>query len=833
MKNVINIIFILIISILIAQPPGEVVDQSKIDIANYWNTSTNQLFIDNNNNVYIGYNYSNEANGANPQVKIKNITTNQYYIIDDQNGFGLGIPDIRMHNWGNLLVTTTSGALPWIIADDWANGISLQIESEPGLGEFEELYWFDESPVSEPEFALSGWTVVDSDGRIHSLIYDGWGFGFVYKYSNDGGFVFSPGVIIAYNGEEEFPNNVVLDGEFYNQPFGVAFNTDGNGHITIAVTDQGGDVTLYESFTAGESWQEGRNITEYGSEFGGDEFPRPDRFIDGVFDNNGNVHLVWEASYWMDVWQEGERHPWPGYGVDLPYPSEKRGQLIHWSEESGLNTVAISQFPLVDLSNVFSNITGREKSCMISQPSISVDDTSGELVIGYTQYSEIDGEISQDGKFLGFGELYITKSSDNGNNWTIPLPVFESPLTDERHLMLNEKIVNDEIQMVYYYDEIAGYSLFEEINPNEGIDVIYNSLVMPDLEIAVYGCMDSDAINYNLNANLDDGTCLFITCCADINACNYEESCLPFQPQECDYIECYGCMDSDATNYNPFATQDDESCLFGTEFALKFDGVNDFILINDNNDFDFTENYTLEAWIFPEEFNWLSGIISKYQTAGSNGWILRLHGTEPFDGIEFDEMKSSTGLLYQNQWTHIAAVNNNGQRSLFINGDEVNLTGNALTVSSNNDYIRIGSDFNDRYFKGAIDEIRIWDIGLSQTHIQENMSESLSGDELNLIAYYNFNEGLGDTLFDKTGNGHNGILYNGAVWVNGVGGEILLGDVNFDGSVNILDLVMIVAFILGDEEPNDFQLTASDSNGSGTINIQDVLTFLNYILEVQ
>ena len=111
------------------------------------------------------------------------------------------------------------------------------------------------------------------------------------------------------------------------------------------------------------------------------------------------------------------------------------------------------------------------------------------------------------------------------------------------------------------------------------------------------------------------------------------------------------------------------------------------------------------------------------------------------------------------------------------------------------------------------------------------MNESLNGDEQNLVAYYNFNAGLGDILTDLTGNSHYGIIYNGASWVNGVGGEILLGDVNFDGDVNILDLVMIVAFIVGFEEPNDFQLSAADGIGNGSINIQDIIYFLNIILE--
>ena len=831
MKHISRIISLLFISFLIGQPAGVVIDQTTIDIANYWNTTTNQIFIDENNNVFIGYNYSDNEDGTFPKVKIKNVTENEIYTIDDSNGFGLGMPDIRKHNWGNLLVTTTSGGFPWVLTDDWANGVSLQIESEQGLGEFEELYWFNEAPVSEPEFALTGWTLIDSNGRIHSLIYDGWGFGFVYKYSDDGGFVFSQGVIIAYEGDDEFPNYTVVEGQFFNQPFGVAFNSDDNGHVAIAVTDQGGDITLYESFNGGELWENARNITNYGEDFGGEISARPDRFIDGIFDAEGNLHLVWEASYWMDEWQESERHPWPGYGVDLPYPADKRGQLIHWSENSGLNLVAVSQYPLVDLSNVFSNITGREKGCMISQPSISVDETNNEIIIGYTQYSENYGDISQDGKFLGFGKAYITKSTDGGESWTIPYALNESTDFDERHLQLSEKSNNNEINLIYYHDETPGYNVFQEINVNDGVDIMYHSMEMPEMDIAIYSCMDSDAVNFDSDANLDDGTCLFITCCADINACNYESSCLPFQPQECDYLECLGCMDPDATNYDPFATMEDESCLYGTEFALKFDGTNDFVLIEDHNDFDFTTNYTLEAWIFPEEFNWLSGIISKYQTSSANGWLLRMHSTEPFDGISFDELNSPVGVLYQNQWTHIAAVNQNGQRNLYINGEAVNLSGNALNVQSNNDYIRIGSDFNDRYFKGAIDEIRIWNTGLNQTQIQANMNEPLLGNEQNLIAYYNFNEGLGDTLHDLTGNNHYGIVYNGAVWVNGVGGAILLGDVNFDGNINILDLVMKVAFIVGFEEPNDFQFTASDGNESGSINIQDIIFFLNIILE--
>ena len=40
--------------------------------------------------------------------------------------------------------------------------------------------------------------------------------------------------------------------------------------------------------------------------------------------------------------------------------------------------------------------------------------------------------------------------------------------------------------------------------------------------IAVYGCTDSDYVEYNSNANIDDGSCLLLIVhgCTDSDACN-------------------------------------------------------------------------------------------------------------------------------------------------------------------------------------------------------------------------------------------------------------------------------------------------------------------------
>ena len=274
------------------------------------------------------------------------------------------------------------------------------------------------------------------------------------------------------------------------------------------------------------------------------------------------------------------------------------------------------------------------------------------------------------------------------------------------------------------------------------------------------------------------------------------------------------------------------SLIIGQDHSINFDGNNDYILIPDHATLDLTENYTLEAWIFPESFSWLAGIISKYQTSAANGYMLRLTHQSPYTGLGFDEVVTSTGVLNSNQWYHIAAVNNGGSRKLYINGIEFNISGSPLNVSANNDPLRIGSDYSGRFFDGRIDEIRIWNVPREQDDIIATMDTVLSGSETGLVAYYTFNEGSGIILYDQTDNGHDGTLVGGPSWASGYTLSGLLGDVNFDEGINIYDAVMLVAIMLELEDGNEFQLYACDTNQDGVIDIEDIVLLMQWILDI-
>ena len=112
-------------------------------------------------------------------------------------------------------------------------------------------------------------------------------------------------------------------------------------------------------------------------------------------------------------------------------------------------------------------------------------------------------------------------------------------------------------------------------------------------DVDVYGCMDPEACNYNQDANVDDGSCLEWDCLGDcggdavVDDCGicegYNESmdCAGVcegsaYENECGCVGgttgleddfCYGCMDPEASNYNPDAIFNEGDCEFS-----DFDG---------------------------------------------------------------------------------------------------------------------------------------------------------------------------------------------------------------------------------------------------------------------
>ena len=60
----------------------------------------------------------------------------------------------------------------------------------------------------------------------------------------------------------------------------------------------------------------------------------------------------------------------------------------------------------------------------------------------------------------------------------------------------------------------------------------------------------------------------------------------------------------------------------------------------------------------------------------------------------------------------------------------------------------------------------------------------------------------------------------------------MIGDLSFDGVINVLDAVLLVNGVLAPETLDESQLLAADINGDDTINVLDLVLLISIILEV-
>ena len=82
--------------------------------------------------------------------------------------------------------------------------------------------------------------------------------------------------------------------------------------------------------------------------------------------------------------------------------------------------------------------------------------------------------------------------------------------------------------------------------------------------------------------------------------------------------------------------------------------------------------------------------------------------------------------------------------------------------------------------------------------------------------YYDGDNGSGGSIIEAAVDDFKILIFNDAI----------SGDANYDGELNVLDVVIIVNMILDVEEAD----LIADINNDGGINIQDIVLLLNLIL---
>jgi hypothetical protein len=198
-------------------------------------------------------------------------------------------------------------------------------------------------------------------------------------------------------------------------------------------------------------------------------------------------------------------------------------------------------------------------------------------------------------------------------------------------------------------------------------------------------------------------------------------------------VAAYGFEESSSTTANDASGKSNPGTIreathaagkFGQ--ALSFDGVNDWVAVPDSNSLDLTSAMTLEAWVNPNTITgWRTVMLKEQPTGLVYGIYANTDTNRPsahaYTSSEFDTR--GTAQVALNTWTHVAATYDGATLRFYVNGTQVSskaLTGSMITSTSP---LHIGGNgVWGEWFKGLIDEVRIYRRALSASEIATDMT---------------------------------------------------------------------------------------------------------------
>lgn len=192
--------------------------------------------------------------------------------------------------------------------------------------------------------------------------------------------------------------------------------------------------------------------------------------------------------------------------------------------------------------------------------------------------------------------------------------------------------------------------------------------------------------------------------------------------------------------------------------AAAFNGKDQYLKLSSGSScvVDNTMDYTIETWFKADEAQPTATIISNGRGDGEDmGGSLNLFALNLEEGrLVFHNngvRVACDGSYADNDWHHVAvAVNRtSGRAQIYVDGklntyfEAADLGGIAAA------YIHLGArvwtpadnlqqEKADNFFKGEIDEVRVWNLYKSETLVENGNSNRLDGTEKGLLAYYPF-----------------------------------------------------------------------------------------------
>lgn len=221
---------------------------------------------------------------------------------------------------------------------------------------------------------------------------------------------------------------------------------------------------------------------------------------------------------------------------------------------------------------------------------------------------------------------------------------------------------------------------------------------------------------------------------------------------------------------------------------LNFDGDNDYVTLQNESSFDFTNQMTVEFWmnsnVTPQQWD---ALVVK----GDESWRVALtdSGKLAFTGTGAFSDFFSTTTVTDGSWHHIAVSYNGSNAKIYIDGVEENSVSATGSLNNSDFAVSFGENLQQtgRFYKGNLDDVRIWNVARTMAQINQTKNCELQGIEIGLVAYYKFNQGTSGannsaitSLNDGTINGNQGSFSGMAL--SGSTSNFIFGSVVSNGS---------------------------------------------------
>jgi hypothetical protein len=275
------------------------------------------------------------------------------------------------------------------------------------------------------------------------------------------------------------PISLVVYEDWWNGPAIPTLAGADNGYFAIAVHEFQTNVYFWDSTDGGATWSARQNITGYSMD---PQFALPDSSSTEyrptqnhalAMSPGGTPHIIWTAYQARGL--ESDSLWTPGSGL-----WQYRTKLEHWDPVNGINEVYRHTTGIAD------TVQGTAFAFNVGHPSIGFGPTDSIVYAIYEGFVDADVDPTTG---LGFGDIYVSLSTDGGATWQDRVNITNSMGSDDLYPAIarvnpqgvvqelpgfsvgNADGVNDFV-MIYQNDDVGGtFMRGDELDPN--FDMLY------------------------------------------------------------------------------------------------------------------------------------------------------------------------------------------------------------------------------------------------------------------------------------------------------------------------------------------------------------------------